>query len=701
MDKANIDEKKEKLAALIREPQYKAMTEPELAYLLQVPPQDRALLHAAVDAMLAEGLAVLTKREKLMPPEKLDLAVGVFTGNERGFGFVSAEGADVFIPPTATNGARHKDKVLYQVVSEADDGSRAEGEIVKVLSRGLMSFVGTYNGDGFVTPDDKRLPREVFIQRGSTAGAVEGHKVLVRLTKPNGDAPMGAVSQILGHVNDPGVDVLSIVLDHGIPTEFPAKVQKAAARVPDEITPEELVGRADFRGLLTVTIDGDDAKDLDDAVSLERLPNGNTRLGVHIADVSHYVRGHSALDEEALLRGTSVYLVDRVIPMLPHALSNGICSLHPHCDRLTLSCVMELDSGGNIVSHEILESVIHGKRRLSYDVVNEIITGQGTPEDMPAEITSTLMDMAALSAVLREKRSKRGAIEFNLAECKVRLDDAGKPVSIEPYTRNAATGLIEEFMLICNETVAEDFFWQEAPFVYRTHEEPDEQKLAVLGEFAARFGYHLRAQHAKSIQALLAAVDKTPEEMLISRTVLRSMKQARYTPECTGHYGLAAKYYCHFTSPIRRYPDLQIHRIIKAQLHGELDVDVAAALQRNLPTVCAQASSTERRAEAAERDAETLKKVEFMADKIGEVFKGIVSGVTAWGVFVEMPNTIEGLLRTDELPSDDYIFDERQMRLAGRHRGYSFAIGDKLTVRVSRADVLARRLEFALEAQSL
>jgi len=698
MDKETLDNRKAKLAAFIREPKYAPMTESDIAYLWQVPPQERDALHGIIEDLLAHGQIVVTKKGKLMPPEALDMASGVFSGNERGFGFVSADGSgDVFIPADATNGARHKDLVLYRIVANGGANHRAEGEIVKVLSHGITTFVGTFEqvkNFGIVTPDERKLPREIYIPKGETGGAVTGHKVLVRLTKPE----QGAVTQILGHANDPGVDVLSIVMEHGIPHAFQEKTMADVQKTHAEVTEADTVHRIDFRDRLIVTIDGDDAKDLDDAVSLERLDNGHVRLGVHIADVSHYVPPRSALDEEALLRGTSVYLVDRVIPMLPHTLSNGICSLLPKQDRLTVSCVMEIDSAGRVVSHEICPSVICTARRLSYDAVNAIITGQSVPADMPPEITDMLLDMAALSAVLRDLRAARGAIEFNLAECKVVLDDAGRPVDIHPYARNAATSLIEEFMLICNETVAEAFFWIDTPFVYRTHEEPDTRKMEMLSEFAARFGHRLKSQvHAKSIQTLLAGVDKTPEEMIISRTALRSMKQARYTSENKGHFGLAAKYYCHFTSPIRRYPDLQIHRIIKAQLAGTLDDAMLSYLRENLPQICAQCSSAERRAEAAERDAETLKKVEFMADKVGMVFDGLISGVTAWGVFVELPNTVEGLVPVSALRGDTYMYDESLMRLVGRHTGQSFALGDALTVRLVRADTAMRRLEFVPE----
>ena len=704
MEQERLEAQKVKIAALIREKTYKAMTVAELAYIMQVPPQERDLFETVVEALVADGQAVLTQKNKLMAPEKLDLLRGVFygVGAERGFGFVTQEdGADVFIPATMVNGARHKDIVLYRLMADASMKHRAEGEIVKILTRGVVTCVGTYTkgkNHGIVTPDERRLPREIYVDKKRDGGAVTGHKVVVRLDghKTADGVPCGVVRRILGHVNDPGVDILSIVEENGIPSVFPEKVLAAAEQLPDEVREEDLAGRTDFRGQLIVTIDGEDAKDLDDAISYERLLNGNVRLGVHIADVSHYVQARSALDEEALLRGTSAYLVDRVIPMLPHKLSNGICSLHPNCDRLTLSCVMEIDGEGRVVAHEIVPSVIHSARRLSYDEVNEIITKNVAPEDFSAELLDMLHGLTELSRVLRAKRERRNAISFDLSECKITLDENGKAIDVQVRARNEATGLIEECMLVCNETVAEAFFWLEQPFVFRTHEAPDEERLDNLALVAAQFGHRLRGKRegSRALQMLLEAVKDKSEGILLTRLALRSMKQARYTPENTGHFGLAAKYYCHFTSPIRRYPDLLIHRIIKAHLGG--GHAAMPAWKAVLPEICVQCSMTERRAESAERDADALKKAEYMAGKIGEVFGGIVSGVTSWGVFVELPNTVEGMIPVAELPDDTYDFDEALMRLIGQRTGRVFAIGDAVTVEVMRADTISRRVEFAL-----
>ena len=705
MNQEQMEAQKAKIAALIREKTYKAMTASELAYLMQVPPQERDLFDSLINALLADGQAVLTPKKKLMPPEHLSLTRGVFSGTERGFGFVAHEnGADVFIPASATNGARHKDIVLFRLSAEAEDGQRAEGEIVRVLSRGVTTCVGTFMEneveEDYVIPDERRLPREIRIGYKDDGGAVAGHKVVVRLTKEIDGAQYGAVTQILGHRNDPGVDILSIVEEHGIPSAFAPKTMKAAETMPDNVSDEDLEGRADFRDDLVITIDGADAKDLDDAISLKPLPNGNVQLDVHIADVSHYVRPHSALDEEALQRGTSVYLVDRVIPMLPHALSNGICSLHPDCDRLTLSCSMEIDGAGHVVSHVIVPSVIHSKRRMTYDEVNDFITGGAKPADWPDALADMLQGLAGLSRILREKREKRNAISFDLKECHITIDENGKAIDVQARTRNDATGLIEECILVCNETVAEAFFWLELPFVYRTHEAPDEEKMDNLALLATRFGHRMKGKHngAKAVQSLLESAKGTPESLLLTRMALRSMKQARYTADCAGHFGLAAKYYCHFTSPIRRYPDLLIHRIIKSHLCGELTDSAVASLRERLPNTCVQCSTTERRAEAAERDVDALKKAEYMANHIDEIYDGIISGVTSWGVFVELPNTVDGLIPIAELPPDSYVFDESLMRLAGQNTGQVFGIGDALTVRVARADTDTRKVEFSLAA---
>lgn len=534
-----------------------------------------------------------------------------------------------------------------------------------------------------------------------------GHKVVVEITDYGEDRrnPEGKVIEILGHINDPGVDILSVIRRYELAVEFPEEVYAEIEHLGTEVAEADKKGREDLRDLLTITIDGADAKDLDDAVSLKRLGNGNFELGVHIADVSHYVRENTALDKEAYARGTSVYLVDRVIPMLPHKLSNGICSLNPHVDRLALSCLMEVNGRGEVVSHRILESVINSDYRMTYTAVREILE-DGTPAllEQYAEILPMLEDMEELRQILGEKRRKRGSVNFDLPESKIILDENGKPIDIKPYEKSIATNMIEEFMLVCNETIAENSFWQEMPFMYRSHQEPDEDKLEKMEQFLRGFGYYLRKKdgeiHPRELQKVLQKAEETDEERIITRMVLRSMMQARYTAENGGHFGLAAKYYCHFTSPIRRYPDLEIHRMIKKMLHGELDEKASVYYRRKMPDWAKHCSKQERVAEDAERDTDALKKVEFMEDKVGQIYEGIISGVTNWGIYVELPNTIEGMVALSQMDDDYYEFDEKKMLVFGKRTKKSYRLGDKVVVSVAKVDRMMGTIDFAFAEEN-
>ena len=530
--------------------------------------------------------------------------------------------------------------------------------------------------------------------------AVSGHKVVVELTSYGGEhmKPEGYVVEIIGHINDPGTDILSIVKDYDLPVEFPEKVLNQAVRVGKDVSDADCQGRKDLREWMMVTIDGEDAKDLDDAVSVTK-EGGNFRLGVHIADVTNYVQERSALDREALKRGTSVYLADRVIPMLPHKLSNGICSLNAGEDRLALSCIMTVSPEGDVTDHEIAETVVRVERRMSYNGVAKILDGDEKAVRENEEFVPMIRMMKELSEILREKRGRRGSINFDFAETKIELDENGHPVDIKPYERNAATKIIEDFMLLANETVAEEYFWRELPFLYRTHEAPDEEKMRQLGAFINNFGYHIHVRNEvrpKEIQKLLGKVEGTPEEPLISRLALRSMKQARYTTENTGHFGLAAKYYTHFTSPIRRYPDLQIHRIIKENLRGRLNEERISHYEQILPEVAAQCSTRERTAEETEREVVKLKKAEYMQKRIGEEYEGVISGVTKWGVYVELPNTIEGLVHVADMRDDHYEFAEERYELVGEHTGKTYKLGQKVRVRVTEADRIQRTVNFEI-----
>ena len=722
------------LEEVMNDKSYVPMKAKELAMLLGIPKSQRDELTQVLDYLVSEGRIGISKKGKYGKPEVFSVN-GIFCGHPKGFGFVTVEGMeqDVFIPEDRTGAALHGDRV--QIVVESQDrggGRRAEGSVLKVLEHANKEVVGYYQkskGFGFVIPDNQKISKDIFIPQGCDMGAVTGHKVVARI-KEFGDAnhkPEGVVTEILGHVNDPGTDILSIVRAYGLPEEFPPEVMDEVEGCPDEVavpgmTRDEetwdgpygigdltspadwtgdLAGRLDLRGLRTVTIDGEDAKDLDDAVTLCRNGQGGYILGVHIADVSHYVKEGRPLDKEALKRGTSVYLVDRVIPRLPHKLSNGICSLNAGTDRLALSCIMELDDQGNVLDHKIAETVIHVDRRMTYTAVNAIVTDGD--EAVMAEyegFVPMFMLMKEVSDILREKRKKRGAIDFDFPESKIILDAQGKPLEIKPYERNAATKIIEDFMLAANETVAEDYFWQSLPFLYRTHDNPDPEKMKQLGTFIHNFGYFIRLQqgeiHPKELQKLLDKIEGTPEEVLLSRLTLRSMKQAKYTTLCSGHFGLAARYYTHFTSPIRRYPDLQIHRIIKESLQGGLGDKRAGHYEAILPGVAMQTSALERRAEEAERETDKLKKCEYMSRFIGQEFDGVVSGVTNWGLYVELPNTVEGLVRISELRDDYYIFDEQHYELVGEMTRKTFKLGQPIRVQVASTDRLLRTVDFIL-----
>ncbi len=750
---SNYADRKKKILEVIQDKHYKPLKQKELAFLLQVSHEDREEFRAILADLVKEGKVLLTKRGKYQSMSDVT-KIGMFIGHQKGFGFVTVEGEeeDYYIPDFATGGALHNDKVMIKIM-KAPQGRRKEAEVVKIIEHGNTEIVGYYQKSksfGFVIPDNQKISDDIFISKKDSMGAVTGHKVVVKLTQfgDNRKKPEGKVIEILGHVNDPGTDILSIVRAFNLPVEFPQQVMDSLERIPDSVQEQELEGRLDIRNWKTVTIDGEDAKDLDDAITLTKT-NSGYQLGVHIADVTHYVREHSPLDKEALRRGTSVYLVDRVIPMLPHKLSNGICSLNAGEDRLALSCIMDIDSSGKVLGHKIAETVIHVNRRMSYNQVdailraNAIVSGeiydgvdykQGVriateePVDYHLEnVTLSLndgteiagkeileeykndlelfLDMQALSDILRTKRMSRGSIDFDFPESKISLTEDGEPVEIGPYDRNAAHKIIEDFMLMANETIAEDYFWQDVPFEYRIHGTPDEEKMQKLSDMIANFGYHFKMSgeniHPKEFQKLLRRIEGTPEEGFISRMTLRTMQQARYSTECSGHFGLATKYYCHFTSPIRRYPDLQIHRIIKENLQGNLQGKRIAHYGGILPQVADANSQNERRAQEAEREVEKLKKVQYMSKRIGEVYEGIVSGVTGYGIYVELPNTIEGMVRIASIPDDFYIYHEETMSIEGKDTGRTYVMGQKVRVKVMSVDKLLRTIDFELVEEEL
>ena len=708
MDRSLYEKRKNLICELVNDKFYVPMKEKELAAFMQVRPEEREELKTILNELLMEGRLQISKRGKYSKGEEGGGLVGTFISHPKGFGFVEIEGRseDLYIPESGVNGAFHQDQVQVELL-KGQGGRRQEARIVKILSHGLTKVVGTYQKSksfGFVIPDLEKISTDIYIPAEGSKGAVTGHKVVVELTDYGDDKhkPEGRITEILGHVNDPGVDILSIVKGYDLPVEFEEKLLNQAERVGKPVSEADMAGRRDLRSLQMVTIDGEDAKDLDDAVSLTR-EGENYCLGVHIADVSNYVQENSTLDREALNRGTSVYLVDRVIPMLPHTLSNGICSLNQGEDRLALSCLMKVNKKGEVVSYEIAETVICVDRRMSYTAVRKILE-EGDPELIQEyeELVPMFQDMQELAAILRKKRRQRGSIDFDFPESKIILDQKGNPVSIEPYERNVATDLIEDFMLLANETVAQHFYWMEVPFLYRTHETPDAEKIEKLATFIHNFGYHIKIKtsdhevHPKEIQKLLASIEGTEEEALIARLALRSMKQAKYSVECTGHFGLACACYCHFTSPIRRYPDLQIHRIIKEQLRGRLMEKRIDHYKEILPEVARQTSRLERRADEAERETDKLKKAQYMKHHIGETLEGIISGITAWGIYVELPNTVEGMIHVARLTGDYYYYKEETFEMVGRDTGRCFKLGQRLKVFVDSVDMVSKSVDFLL-----
>ena len=703
MEKEVLEKRKKVIYDFICDDLYVPMKAKEIAVVLNVPKPQKHELMEVLDALLADGKVELTGKGKYIKSNGKFLT-GIFTAHPRGFGFVTVEGEeeDIFIPADQTNGALHMDTVQV-AIARTSGGKRKEGTVVKIVARGTTQLVCTYEKSktfGFAVPDNQRFAQDIFIPAERSKGAVSGHKVVVEITDygKNGKKPEGKVVEIIGHINDPGTDIMSIVKGYDLPVDFSSKIMKQVENVSNEVSKADMAGRLDLRDWQTVTIDGEDAKDLDDAITLGK--EGELyKLGVHIADVSNYVQENSALDVEALKRGTSVYLVDRVIPMLPHKLSNGICSLNAGENRLALSCIMMIDAKGNVVDHTIAETVIRVDRRMSYTSVKKILEEHDETERREYEELVPMFElMQELAAILRKKRMKRGSIDFDFPETKIILDEKGRPVEIKPYDRNVATKIIEDFMLIANETVAQDYFWQELPFVYRTHENPDAEKIKKLGTFINNFGYTIHIGqdevHPKELQKLLMKIDGTPEEALISRLTLRSMKQAKYTTINTGHFGLATNYYCHFTSPIRRYPDLQIHRIIKDNLRGRMNTGKIDHYEKILPEVAKHSSEMERRADEAERETDKLKKVEYMEERIGQVFEGVISGVTEWGFYVELPNTIEGLVHVTTLTDDYYHYQEATYEMVGEATNHRYKLGQKVKVMVMGTDRLLRTIDF-------
>ncbi|MHB9095517.1 MAG: ribonuclease R [Eubacteriales bacterium] len=701
----------EKILEFMKREAYRPLSDAELFHDLRF--DDWEGFRKVLQDMENEGKVICTRKMKYGLPEKMNLAVGKLQGHPNGFGFLIQDTPgvpDVFIGTDNMNGALHNDRVVARLLGRNWNGPKQEGEIIRILDRANRTIVGTFEKGpkyGFVTPDEKRINIDMFVPKGQDKGAVTGDKVVLEITRwpEKRRNPEGKVVNIIGHKDEPGTDIESIVWKFGLSQEFPKAVINEVQKVPMQVTEEQSRGRRNLRDLLTVTIDGEDAKDLDDAVSLEVLANGNFYLGVHIADVGSYVPTGSALDKEAYKRGTSVYLVDRVVPMLPKELSNGICSLNPRLDRLTLSVFMEIDKRGQVVKHEICESVLNINERMTYTNVKKILVDKD-PELLERYdyLIDTFSIMEKLCLILKSRRLQRGAVDFEFPEVKVKLDDSGRPVDIVKYDRSIADRIIEEFMLVTNETVAQHFYEERVPFIYRIHEKPDGERVSNLNRFLFTFGLSIKGFtkiHPGSFQEVLKKAEGRPEERVISTIMLRTMKLAKYSEENTGHFGLSAEYYCHFTSPIRRYPDLAIHRIIKEVLaKGKLPGKRKDKLAQFVADAAMQSSERERLATEAERDSVDLKKVEFMKNKVGEEFPAVVSSVTAFGMFVELDNLVEGLVHVTSLVDDFYEYDETKHSLTGRHTRKVFRIGDPVRVRLEKVNPDERQLDFELVENS-
>lgn len=698
---------REAIVEFMESKEYRPMLREEILIQFGIDKSESKEFYKVLEGLEKDGVLVRNQNHRYGLLNTDYLVVGKLEGHEKGFGFVISKDKvreDVFITAENMNGAMNGDTVVANILKKSEAGKREEGEIIRVLERGNKFLVGTFeenNNFGFLIPDDQKNSYDVFIPKAHTKGALNNQKVVIEITKwPEARRnPEGKVIEVLGFLSDPGTDILSIIRQFDLPEKFPEKVQEEANNAPESISKRDIEGRVDLRRLKTFTIDGADAKDLDDAVSIETLENGNYKLGVHIADVAHYVHENSPMDREALERGNSVYLIDRVIPMLPRELSNGICSLNPNVDRLTLSVIMEINKNGSVVDHQIFESVINSSYRLVYDDISDYLENDDeAAKEKLKDLLEELKLMEDLMQILYDKRDSRGSIDFDFPETKITLDDQGKPIEIKKDERRIANRLIEEFMLVTNETVAEEYFWAEVPFLYRIHEDPNPEKLVDFAKFIHNFGYSLKGKeiHPKELQLLIQEIRGKKEELVISTLLLRSLRKAIYSSTPDTHFGLASKYYAHFTAPIRRYPDLMIHRIIKQYIKGKLSLDKQGRLEKILPEIAEHTSMTERRADEAEREVADLKKAQYMKDKIGEEFQGIISSLTNFGIFVQLENTIEGLVHFSNMLDDYYHFDEEKFHIIGERTNRLYKLGDEVTIKVIGVDIAKRNIDFQI-----
>ncbi|MGB4438372.1 MAG: ribonuclease R [Sedimentibacter sp.] len=664
---------KEKILSFMKEEAYKPLTFAELLQEIDVDSSMKKELLKALNELENEGKIIFTRTERYGIPEKMNLVIGTLEGHQKGYAFLrpdDKEIKDIFISPVDMNGAMHGDKVIVRPMIVSEEVKSPEGKVIRIIERANTFVIGTFQKSknfGFVVPDDKKIACDIFIPKEYTNNANSNSKVSVKITEwpEKRKNPEGRIVDIIGDIEDTKTHIEAVLLAKKVRQVFQDDVIQEAIKVSSEgIHEQEYKRRKDLRELSIITIDGSDAKDLDDAVYAEKINDNEYKLSVHIADVTHYVKEDRKLDKEALKRATSIYISDRVIPMLPKELSNGVCSLNPNEDKLTLSVDMTINAEGKVTDYSIFESIIKNHYRMTYSDVSNIL--ENNDEELIEkykEIVPMLKIMEELSAILRKKREVRGAIDFEFPETKIITDDTGKAIDVIKYERRVSNKMIEEFMLACNETVAEQYYWLNMPFVYRIHEDPDEEKMYEFSKFIHNLGYTLKGNkdvHPKELQQLLLKIKGTKEETIINNMMLRSLRKAIYSPESSPHFGLAAQYYCHFTSPIRRYPDLQIHRIIKGQLNGKLSVADINKLSERTAMVAEQSSKMERLADEVERDTDKIKIAEFMSDKIGEEYEGAISGVTSFGIFVELENSVEGLVHISNMVDDYYIYNNEK-----------------------------------------
>ncbi len=701
-----LEEQQQKILDLMKDDDYVPMKAKELAMIMRVPKNEYSDFLEVLGNLELEMKIQKNRKNRYRLAEKTYYD-GIYRKNQKGFGFVRLENQEdeIYISKENSLNALNGDRVLIEILEESNKVKSAEGKVVRILKHEKDTVVGIFQNNksfGFVVPDDRSFGTDIFISKKNFGKARDNHKVLVKITKypQNGKNAEGKIIEVLGNVNEAGVDMLSLIKEYNLPSTFPEEVVQEAKKFGDTIDEKDIPNRVDFRDREIFTIDGEDAKDLDDAIRVEKLDNGNYKLEVHIADVSHYVKENSLLDKEALIRGTSIYMLGRVIPMLPRELSNGLCSLNEGEDRFTISCIMEIDQKGNVVSSEVVKGIIKVTKRMSYNDVQAILDENEVVINKYKQYIQEFKNMEELAIILKNRRMEQGYLNLDIPESKIDLDIDGKVVSVGKYETSFANEIIEQFMLSANETIAEKFYWLQAPFIYRVHEKPDIEKIQELNKFLINFGLKIKANkdniYPKEFAKILEETKGKEEEKVVSNLLLRALKLARYEAENKGHFGIASKYYCHFTSPIRRYPDLFIHRIISKYLEENYDVKESwiEEHQKQAEDRAKQSSEREKIATKVEREAEDLKKAEYMESRIGEEYEGIVSSITSFGMFVELENTIEGLIRFDDLGDEYFIYDEDRKQLIGEHSNKVYKIGDKVKIRVKKASKILRQIDF-------